>query len=126
MRAQSSGSRKSQFIRFDQMYSNQIHWLRDVLEHGLFLASNDSLSPSRDSFGRNIFVISERIQNGPMHAVARKISAYGERWNQSPFLFSLLAVWTTSRQYKLGIVDLDELEGYLRNARNVLEENDFR
>jgi hypothetical protein len=117
---------KKLFIRFDQMYSNQIEWLRDVLEHGLFLASNDSLAPSRESFGKNILIITERIQNGPMHAVALKISAYGERWKQNPFLFSLLAVWIISRQNRLGIVGLDKVEKYLRNVQNALGENDFR
>jgi hypothetical protein len=117
---------KKLFVRFEQMYSNQIHWVRDVLEHALFLVSNDSLAASHESFGKNIFIISERIQNGPMHAVALKISDYGQRWSQNPFLFSLLAVWTASRQTPLGIAGLDRIESYLRDARNALDENDFR
>ena len=117
---------KKLFLRFDQMYSNQIHWVRDVLEHGLYLASSDSLSPSRESFAKNVFILSERIRNGLMQATALKISAYGERWKRKLFLFSLLALFTASRQYGLRFAVLSQIENYLRSTDNAVEEDNFR
>ena len=47
------------FARSEQMYSNQIDWLRDVLEHGLLLGSDDALTSWQDAFGRNVLKIAE-------------------------------------------------------------------
>jgi hypothetical protein len=116
---------KKLFLRFDQMYSNQVHWVRDALEHGLYLASNDSLASKRESFGKNVFILSNRIEGGPMHTTATKISSYGERWNQNPFLFSLLALFIASRQHRLGFAVLAQVENYLRSSHNRLLEADF-
>jgi tetratricopeptide (TPR) repeat protein len=117
---------KKLFLRFDQVYANQVHWVQDVLEHGLLLATNDSLAPSREAFGKNVFALSDRIQNGPMRAAALKISAYGERWKQNPFLYSLLALWCASRQFRLRFATMDQIENYLRSSQNGLQEQDFR
>jgi hypothetical protein len=116
---------KKLFLRFDQIYANQVHWVQDVLEHGLLLATTERLAPSREVFGKNVFALSDRIQSGPMQATALKIRAYGERWKQNPFLFSLAALFVASRQYRLRFPALAEIENYLRRIDG-LEEDDFR
>jgi tetratricopeptide (TPR) repeat protein len=113
------------FVRFQEMYSNQADWLQDVLETGMLLARDDTRAPSCGSFGRNISIIATKSRTGPMHAIGIKISEYGQRWHQNPFLFSFLAAWTIGRQYRLKIHTLAEVETYLRNVGSPFKNTDF-
>ncbi len=81
---------KKLFVRFEQMYSNQIDWLRDVLEHGLLLGSDDALTSWQDGFGSNVLKVAQLMLDGPLRDVALSISGYGERCVTIPlsFLFS--------------------------------------
>jgi hypothetical protein len=116
---------KKLFVWFEQMYSHQINWLRDVLEEALRLGSDGSLASGQETLGKNVLIIAQRMAKGPLRDVALKISQYGERWRQSPFIFSLLAIWTVSRHYGLRIAALDQIQAFLRSPVNSLNEDDF-
>jgi len=116
---------KKLFTRFQEMYGNQIDWLLDVLEAGLLLASDNTLSPMRGGFGQNIFIAANQIARGPMQAVAARISGYGERWRQNAFLFSMLAAWAVCRQFRMRPGVLQEIEKFLHAVDAPLTEEDF-
>jgi tetratricopeptide (TPR) repeat protein len=117
---------KKLFGRFQEMYANQISWLNDALEAGLMLASDHSFAGHRESFGKNIFIIARQLSTGPMQTVSTKISGYGERWTENPFIFSLLGLWITARELRTEKTDLLPIENYLRSIGAPLIEDDFR
>jgi hypothetical protein len=116
---------KKLFTRFQEMYGNQIDGLLDVLEAGLLLASDNTLSPTRDAFGQNVFIAADQIARGSMQAVAARISGYGERWRQNAFLFSMLAVWSVCRQFRMRPGVLREIDKFLHAVGAPLTEEDF-
>ncbi len=116
---------KKLFVRFEEMYSNQAMWIRDIVDEGLRLASDDTLASTRDSFGKNISIITNRILRGPMNEVGLKIFGFRERWHQNPFVFSMLAVWTISRKYRLNARVLAQIETYLRMFGAPVTESDL-
>jgi hypothetical protein len=109
------------FSRIQEMYRNQLDWIRDAIAVSLFLIERGQPSEKRDTFGDSVLRVTERF----MKAVAESIAKFEARWCSNRFLFSVLALWKAATEYRIQVTCLASVEQYLRTPGNSLSDEDL-